>query len=84
MREVVPADQLTILFTATRHHAEFLYTLLLKEGVDAACVFGSMDQVGPGWRSGGGQLGLRWIGGLRLQPISGATPQGHTTICERS
>lgn len=45
VREVVPANQLTILFTATRHHAEFLYTLLLKEGVDAACVFGSMDQV---------------------------------------
>ncbi|KXZ47428.1 hypothetical protein GPECTOR_35g866 [Gonium pectorale] len=44
VREVVPADQLTILFTATRHHAEFLYTLLLREGVDAACVFGSMDQ----------------------------------------
>ncbi|GLC45028.1 hypothetical protein PLESTB_001460900 [Pleodorina starrii] len=44
VREVVPAKQLTILFTATRHHAEFLYNLLLKEGVDAACVFGSMDQ----------------------------------------
>ncbi|KAG2491301.1 hypothetical protein HYH03_010307 [Edaphochlamys debaryana] len=44
VREVVPAKQLTILFTATRHHAEFLYGLLLKEGADAACVFGSMDQ----------------------------------------
>lgn len=45
VRDVVPIKQLTILFTATRHHAEFLYNLLIKEGVDAACVFGSMDQV---------------------------------------
>lgn len=44
VREVVPAAQLTILFTSTRHHAEFLYQLLLKEGVQAACVFGNMDQ----------------------------------------
>ncbi|GFR43623.1 hypothetical protein Agub_g4722, partial [Astrephomene gubernaculifera] len=44
VREVVSGRQLTILFTATRHHAEFLYTLLLKEGLDATCVFGSMDQ----------------------------------------
>lgn len=29
VRRVIPADHLTIIFTATRHHSEFLYHLLL-------------------------------------------------------
>jgi hypothetical protein len=44
LREVVPADRLTIVFAATRHHVEFLHILLAREGIDAACVFGAMDQ----------------------------------------
>lgn len=45
LRSVVPVDQLTILFIATRHHAEFIHNLLKREGIEASCVFGSMDQV---------------------------------------
>ncbi|KAL4439981.1 hypothetical protein ABPG75_002982 [Micractinium tetrahymenae] len=44
LREVIPLDQLTIVFTSTRHHVEFLQALLEKEGIEAACVHGSMDQ----------------------------------------
>ena len=46
VREVLPAGQLTILFASTRHHVEFLHTLFNKAGIPAACVHGSMDQVG--------------------------------------
>ncbi|KAL4420282.1 hypothetical protein ABPG77_005622 [Micractinium sp. CCAP 211/92] len=44
LREVIPSNQLTIVFTSTRHHVEFLQALLEKEGIEAACVHGSMDQ----------------------------------------
>jgi ATP-dependent RNA helicase DDX54/DBP10 len=36
--------QSTLVFASTRHHVEFLHALLLREGCDAACVFGAMDQ----------------------------------------
>lgn len=54
LREVVPAKQLTILFTATRHHAEFL-----QVGGGAAGFgwgWGAGRSCGPGW----------WLGLLRL------------------
>ncbi|GAX82476.1 hypothetical protein CEUSTIGMA_g9903.t1 [Chlamydomonas eustigma] len=44
VREVVDANQPTIMFVATRHHVEFLHNLFNQEGIPAACVFGSMDQ----------------------------------------
>ncbi len=54
VREVLPADQLTIVFAATRHHVEYLANLMARENIPAACVYGSMDQVGAGggveWR----------------------------------
>jgi ATP-dependent RNA helicase DDX54/DBP10 len=45
VKEAVAADQLTIVFTATRHHVEFLSNLMAHENIPAACVYGTMDQV---------------------------------------
>ena len=46
LREVIPADSPTLVFAATRHHVEFLHTLLTREGLRSCCVYGQMDQVG--------------------------------------
>ena len=45
VREAIGEGQPTLVFASTRHHVEFLHTLMTKEGIDAACVFGAMDQV---------------------------------------
>jgi ATP-dependent RNA helicase DDX54/DBP10 len=45
VQEVVPAGQLTIVFVATKHHVEYLAHLMARENIQAACVYGSMDQV---------------------------------------
>ena len=45
IREIIPAGQPTLIFVATRHHVELLQTLLAQEELDAACVYGTMDQV---------------------------------------
>lgn len=45
LRDMVAADQLTILFAATRHHVEYLHALCARENIPSACVYGSMDQV---------------------------------------
>lgn len=37
--------QSTLVFVSTKHHVEFLHTLLEADGIQAACVYGSMDQV---------------------------------------
>uniref|UniRef100_A0A7S3XG40 RNA helicase n=1 Tax=Picocystis salinarum TaxID=88271 RepID=A0A7S3XG40_9CHLO len=42
---VIPADEQTIIFVSTKHHAEFLYLLLQKMGHQVACVYGTMDQM---------------------------------------
>ena len=46
LREVIPPDSPTLVFAATRHHVEFLHTLLSREGLRTCCVYGQMDQVG--------------------------------------
>ena len=45
VREAIEEGQPTLVFASTRHHVEFLHTLMTKEGIDAACVYGAMDQV---------------------------------------
>ncbi len=45
VREAIEEGQPTLVFASTRHHVEFLYTLMTREGIDAACVYGAMDQV---------------------------------------
>lgn len=47
LRSVVPVDKdnLTLIFAATRHHVEFLMNLIISMGIDATCIYGSMDMV---------------------------------------
>lgn len=47
LQEAIAEGSPTLIFTATRHHVEFLHTLLTREGIKSACVYGQMDQVGP-------------------------------------
>ena len=44
VRTVIPSDQQTIVFTATRHHSEFIHHLFKQIGVKSTLVYGSMDQ----------------------------------------
>jgi ATP-dependent RNA helicase DDX54/DBP10 len=44
VRTVIPEGQLTIIFTATKHHSEFIHYLFEKIGASSALVYGSMDQ----------------------------------------
>eukprot|EP00898_Chlorokybus_atmophyticus_P008356 jgi/Chlat1/8521/Chrsp80S07813 len=44
LEEVIPSDQQTIIFTATRHHVEYLQQLLAAQHLEAAVVYGTMDQ----------------------------------------
>ena len=44
LREVVQPGQPTIVFTATRHHVDFIAGLLKREGMSIASVHGNMDQ----------------------------------------
>lgn len=45
MREIVQNNQPTIVFASTRHHVEFLHSILQAAGLRTACVYGAMDQV---------------------------------------
>lgn len=44
LRDIIPQTQSTIIFTATRHHVEFLSQLCTIEGLKVAAVHGAMDQ----------------------------------------
>jgi len=44
VRSIIPPGQLTIVFTATRHHSELLHQILERSGVTSTIVYGSMDQ----------------------------------------
>lgn len=43
VRRIIPSDQMTIIFTATRHHSELVHALLQRVGVRSTLVYGSMD-----------------------------------------
>jgi len=40
---VLPPKGLTIIFAATRHHVEYLTTLIKCTGMSAVCIYGTMD-----------------------------------------
>lgn len=44
VRQIIPSGQSTIIFTATRHHSEFIYELLHHIGLKCSIIYGSMDQ----------------------------------------
>ncbi|KAJ9529743.1 hypothetical protein QJQ45_014516 [Haematococcus lacustris] len=44
VKEALAASQQTLIFAATRHHVEYLANLMARDGIPAACVYGSMDQ----------------------------------------
>jgi ATP-dependent RNA helicase DDX54/DBP10 len=44
IRNIIPKNQQTIIFTATRHHSELLYAVLNKLEVSCAMIYGNMDQ----------------------------------------
>ncbi|XP_029427665.1 ATP-dependent RNA helicase DDX54 [Rhinatrema bivittatum] len=44
LRSVVKPQEQTVIFVATKHHAEYLRELLTMEGVDCAHIYSSLDQ----------------------------------------
>ncbi|CAM9691621.1 unnamed protein product [Chrysoparadoxa australica] len=44
LREVIPQDDTTLIFTATRHHAELLHVLLTEFKYRVGVIYGAMDQ----------------------------------------
>ena len=45
LKHVIPSGQPTIIFASTRHHVEFLVQLLIKSGLKAVHIYGSMDSL---------------------------------------
>lgn len=44
VRTIIPATDMTIVFTATRHHSEYVHSLFKEIGVTSTIVYGTMDQ----------------------------------------
>jgi len=44
VQKIIPATQVTIVFTATRHHSELIHALLERIGISSTMVYGTMDQ----------------------------------------
>ena len=44
LRDLLPPTQQALVFVATRHHVEFLTSMLQRSGLSAEAVYGSMDQ----------------------------------------
>jgi ATP-dependent RNA helicase DDX54/DBP10 len=44
VRKIIPATDMTIVFTATKHHSEYVHALFQKLGVTSTIVYGTMDQ----------------------------------------
>eukprot|EP00959_Pyramimonas_sp_CCMP1952_P264333 5527867-Pyramimonas_sp.AAC.1 len=44
VRELINKEEQTIVFASTKHHVEYLGTLMRDEGVQVALVYGEMDQ----------------------------------------
>jgi ATP-dependent RNA helicase DDX54/DBP10 len=44
LRHVIPQDQQTVVFAATKHHVEYLNQLLIDNGFSSTFIYGSLDQ----------------------------------------
>ncbi|XP_076437575.1 ATP-dependent RNA helicase DDX54-like [Babylonia areolata] len=44
LRDVISDNELTVVFVATKHHVEYLHTLLTKCGIDCTYIYSSLDQ----------------------------------------
>lgn len=44
VRKIIPENQMTIVFAATRHHSELIHAMLERIGVSSTIVYGTMDQ----------------------------------------
>eukprot|EP00606_Chrysophyceae_sp_TOSAG23-5_P000217 GSChrysophyteH2.ASY1.ANO1.1445.1 assembled CDS len=44
VRTIIPKEHMTIVFTATKHHSEYVHHLFNNIGVTSTVVYGSMDQ----------------------------------------
>ena len=43
-RKIIPPNQLTIIFVATRHHSEYVHALLAHNDIPSTVIYGAMDQ----------------------------------------
>ena len=86
VREAIEEGQPTLVFASTRHHVEFLHTLMTREGIDAACVYGAMDQVS--YATDCLCLHYCWSSGkMHMLRTTGILSRGHTDLnhgCEQS
>jgi ATP-dependent RNA helicase DDX54/DBP10 len=44
LREVIPERESTVVFVSTRHHVEYIHSLLDKASISNVVVYGNMDQ----------------------------------------